>query len=70
MFFCLGIDSNMCCGTHVSNLSHLQMIKLLHTEPKRGSLLLYYIAGDRVTHYLQRAYTNERALNKLLRYRK
>ncbi|XP_023331171.1 alanyl-tRNA editing protein Aarsd1-A [Eurytemora carolleeae] len=26
------IDSNLCCGTHVSNLSHLQAIKLLFTE--------------------------------------
>lgn len=78
----------MCCGTHVSNLSHLQVptlfplpphylplpltpplqcIKLLHTESKKGSTLLYYIAGGRVVHYLGRAYSNERSLNKLLR---
>jgi misacylated tRNA(Ala) deacylase len=29
-----GIDSNMCCGTHLSNLSHLQV-----QETKIGSLL-------------------------------
>ena len=103
----------MCCGTHVSNLSHLQVhppslplslpshlplthffsvslplslcslsppispslhlllslqcVKLLHTESKRGSTLLYYIAGRRVLHYLDKAYSNERSLNKLLR---
>ncbi|CAI8057509.1 Alanyl-tRNA editing protein Aarsd1 [Geodia barretti] len=61
-----GIDTNMCCGTHVSNLSHLQCIKLLHTESKKGSTLLSYIAGGRVGHYLERAYSNERTLNQLL----
>jgi misacylated tRNA(Ala) deacylase len=61
-----GIDANMCCGTHVSNLSHLQCIKLLHTEPKRGSTHLFYIAGSRVVHYMERAYSSERALTKLL----
>lgn len=27
-----GVDSNMCCGTHVNNLSDLQVIKILGTE--------------------------------------
>lgn len=31
-----GIESNMCCGTHVRNLSQLQVIKLLHTENGSG----------------------------------
>jgi len=30
-----GIDSNMCCGTHVSSLGQLQMIKLLHVEKQK-----------------------------------
>lgn len=68
LYIITGIDTNMCCGTHVSNLSHLQCIKLLHTESKKGSTLLYYIAGGRVSNYLERAYSNERTLNKLLRY--
>jgi misacylated tRNA(Ala) deacylase len=41
-------------------------IKLLHTEPKRGSTHLFYIAGSRVVHYMERAYSSERALTKLL----
>ena len=28
-------DSNMCCGTHVSNLSELQMVKLLNVGPSK-----------------------------------
>ena len=62
-----GIDANMCCGTHVSNLADIQCVKLLYTESKRGSTLLYYMAGDRVTQYLTRSLDVERNLNKLLR---
>eukprot|EP00118_Oscarella_pearsei_P010240 m.62153 g.62153 ORF g.62153 m.62153 type:complete len:414 (+) comp35043_c0_seq7:278-1519(+) len=61
-----GIDSNMCCGTHVSNLGHLQAIKLLHTESKRGHTLLYYMSGKRVIDYLHKAVDTERRMTKLL----
>lgn len=61
-----GIDSNMCCGTHVKNLSDIQVIKLLHCESKRGSTLLFYVAGNRVTRSMQKLYTKERALTKIL----
>lgn len=46
----------------------LQCVKLLFTESKKGSTLLYYIVGNRVLLYTRRAFDNERALNKLLRY--
>ena len=29
------IDNNMCCGTHVTNLSQLQIIKLLYSEKSK-----------------------------------
>ena len=64
----VGVDTNMCCGTHVSNLSHLQAVKLLHTESKQGSTLLYFVSGNRVCHLLEKCYQNERALTKMLRY--
>ena len=48
----VGVDSNMCCGTHVSNLSHLQVVKLLHTESKQGLTLLYFVGGNRVCNLL------------------
>ena len=44
------IDSNMCCGTHVSNLAHLQAVKLLHWEKakkSKTSACLYFLVGDR-----------------------
>ena len=62
-----GLDSNMCCGTHVSCLSHLQCVKLLYTESRKGSTLLYYSVGGRVLRYAQRALDTERSLTKLLR---
>ena len=63
----VGVDTNMCCGTHVSNLSHIQAVKLLHTESKRGSTLLYFVTGNRVCNLLGKCYQNERALTKALR---
>ena len=30
----VGIDTNMCCGTHVYNLTDIQAVKLLHVENK------------------------------------
>ncbi|KAL5508833.1 hypothetical protein EMCRGX_G004088 [Ephydatia muelleri] len=62
-----GIDINTCCGTHVSNLNHLQCIKLVSAEAKKGgSTLLYYLSGDRVRSYLESTIANERAITKLL----
>ena len=45
-----------------------QCVKLLYSESKKGSTLLYYIVGGRVLDYVQRAMENERALTKMLRY--
>jgi len=63
-----GVESNMCCGTHVSSLSHLQSIKLLHVEKgKKGKINLLFVAGNRVLNYLADAYSNERSLTSLLK---
>lgn len=63
-----GIESNMCCGTHVRNLSQLQMVRLLHTEPVKGgaATLLHFVVGGRVHRYAVAAWTRERRLNVLL----
>ena len=50
---------------HVCSLE--QVVKLLHCESKRGSTLLFYVAGNRVTRLMQKLYSNERALTKILR---
>jgi len=63
-----GVETNMCCGTHVSSLSHLQTIKLLCVEKgKKGKVNLLFLAGQRVLNYLGSAYSNERSLTGLLK---
>ncbi|XP_067687613.1 alanyl-tRNA editing protein Aarsd1-B-like [Haliotis asinina] len=63
-----GIDSNMCCGTHVSNMAHLQAIKLLYTEKgKKGKTNLFFVAGDRVLSYLGRCCSVEKTLTGVLK---
>lgn len=60
------VEQGMCCGTHVSNLSELQVIKLLHTEPMRGGTRLFFLVGNRVLNKLSVGYDIERKLTKLL----
>ncbi|MEQ2275030.1 Alanyl-tRNA editing protein Aarsd1 [Xenotaenia resolanae] len=63
-----GIDANMCCGTHVKNLSHLQVIKLLGTEKgKKNKTNLIFLAGNRVLKYAEKSYSTERSLVSLLK---
>uniref|UniRef100_A0A8C9ZUJ8 Alanyl-tRNA synthetase domain containing 1 n=1 Tax=Sander lucioperca TaxID=283035 RepID=A0A8C9ZUJ8_SANLU len=60
-----GVDANMCCGTHVSNLSQLQVIKLLGTEKgKKNKTNLIFLAGNRVLKYAEKSYSTERSLVK------
>ncbi|XP_056325054.1 alanyl-tRNA editing protein Aarsd1 [Danio aesculapii] len=63
-----GVDANMCCGTHVSNLSHLQVIKILGTEKgKKNKTNLIFIAGNRVLKYAEKSYNTEKSLTVLLK---
>ncbi|KAM6163144.1 alanyl-tRNA editing protein Aarsd1 isoform 1-T1 [Rhynchocyon petersi] len=63
-----GVDSNMCCGTHVSNLSDLQMIKILGTEKgKKNKTNLIFLAGNRVLKWMERSHGTEKALTALLK---
>ncbi|XP_033625327.1 alanyl-tRNA editing protein Aarsd1-B-like [Asterias rubens] len=58
-----GIEANLCCGTHVSNLSHLQSIKLLGAEKgKKNKTNVYFLAGNRVLSYLSKCLANEKLL--------
>ncbi|PIK54334.1 putative alanyl-tRNA editing protein Aarsd1-B [Apostichopus japonicus] len=62
------IEANMCCGTHVSNLSHLQSIKLISAEKgKKNKTNVYFLAGNRVLSYLGGTIETEKKLNKLLK---
>ncbi|KEG11613.1 alanyl-tRNA synthetase [Trypanosoma grayi] len=59
-----GIDRCTCCGTHVTNLAQLQVVKLLHQETKGDTLKLFFVAGDRVRRYFGDMYLREKELMK------
>lgn len=61
------IESNMCCGTHVSNLSQLQAIKLVGAEKgKKGKVNLMFLVGGRVLKRLSTMFEREQALTGIL----
>ncbi|KAJ6637663.1 Alanyl-tRNA editing protein Aarsd1 [Pseudolycoriella hygida] len=62
-----GIESNMCCGTHVKNLAELQVIKLLNVEKCKGKVLLHFVVGNRVLKKLAESFNREQELNLLLK---
>ncbi|XP_053681079.1 alanyl-tRNA editing protein Aarsd1-A isoform X1 [Anopheles nili] len=61
-----GIESNMCCGTHVRNLGQLQSIKLLSVEKTKNKCLVHFLVGGRVLRKLSECYEREVQLNTLL----
>lgn len=63
-----GVESNMCCGTHVKNLSQLQSIKFLNIEKSKGKLLLHFIVGNRVLKKLQACFNRELEFTALLKF--
>lgn len=62
-----GIDSNMCCGTHVTNLAQLQMIKLLNIEKTKAKTLVHFLVGNRVIKKLESSFQRELQFNSLLK---
>ena len=63
-----GVDCNMCCGTHVNNLSHLQIVKLLQVEKgKKGKSNLYFLAGNRVSKYVEEKWLMDKDITKSLK---
>lgn len=62
-----GLENNMCCGTHVTNLSQLQMIKFMTVEKgKKGKIKLNFLAGNRVIGKMNELLLREAALSNLL----
>jgi len=55
------VDQNMCCGTHVASLGHIQAIKLLHAENgKKGKGLVWFACGERVFKQLDECWLVQR----------
>lgn len=63
------VDANMCCGTHVSSLSQLQIVKLLHSEKskRKDKTFLYFLVGNRVLKRLTGCIDREQKLMVLLK---
>ena len=63
-----GIEDDLCCGTHVSSLAHLQAVKLLGTEKgKKGKVNVLFVAGERVLEWVARSYDKDKALTAYLK---
>ena len=64
------MDRNMCCGTHVSSLAHLQVLSLLSgacmVVKKKPIVRLTFVAGDRALRRLAADHARSLALTKLL----
>ena len=54
-----GVDSNMCCGTHVTNLAQLQLIKLMNIEKTKGKTFVHFLVGNRVLKKLESSFQRE-----------
>mmetsp|Transcript_19785 Transcript_19785/g.75854 ORF Transcript_19785/g.75854 Transcript_19785/m.75854 type:complete len:494 (+) Transcript_19785:40-1521(+) len=55
-------DSNQCCGTHVSNTAQLQCVKLLGSEPARGQVRVFFVAGAHAMALFDAAIQRETAM--------
>ncbi|KAK3797186.1 hypothetical protein RRG08_015160 [Elysia crispata] len=63
-----GVDSALCCGTHISNLSHIQAIKILGTEKgKKDKTNLLVLAGNRLRRYAGNSFDREKQLAGILK---
>lgn len=63
-----GVESNMCCGTHVTNLAQLQCVKLLNVEKFKNRQFLHFLIGNRVLKRLQACFERECELTTILKY--
>lgn len=59
----------MCCGTHVSNLSQLQGVKLLYSEKgkRKDKTLLHFLVGNRIFKQLGQCINREQQMMVLLK---
>ncbi|SPP86855.1 alanyl-tRNA editing protein Aarsd1-B [Drosophila guanche] len=62
-----GVESNMCCGTHVTDLSQLQCIKLLYAEKVKTNVLVHFVVGVRVLRKLGEVFQREQQLTVALK---
>ena len=61
-----GIDTNLCCGTHVQDIAHLGQIKVLGVEGVKKETRVWFAAGKRVLGLLGQYHGVAGELTKLL----
>jgi len=61
-----GIDLNTCGGTHLASTAEIECVKLLGSEPMRGGVRLYWVAGGRVRARLAAHEARNEALRRAL----
>lgn len=61
-----GVDSNMCCGTHVTNLAQLQMVKMLNIERLKHKTLIHFLVGKRVLKRFDTIFERELQFTQIL----
>jgi len=60
------LDKNPCCGTHISQTSELQVVKIMSFEKARGNFRVFFHVGDRVIKAMHEMYQREVNLRGLL----
>ena len=61
-----GLDLNTCGGTHLASTAEIECVKLLASEPMRGGVRLYWVAGGRVRARLAAHEARNEALRRAL----
>ena len=60
-------DICACCGTHVTDLGQIGIIKVLSCAPHKGGTRVDILAGERAYEYLFDVWSNNREVSRLLR---
>lgn len=61
------LDSNPCCGTHLSNVGQIKGISIIgQTKSKGGKWKINFLCGDRIFRYLAECYDMNRKVGAIL----
>lgn len=61
-----GIDSSTCCGTHVSMLGEIGIIKIIGSEKYKQNIRLTFVCGKRAASYFQIVFNAANEVSKKL----
>lgn len=55
-------DWSPCCGTHVSHLGQVRLLRILSAEKYKGNTRIYFTAGNRAVQHLRRQHDELKSL--------